>query len=161
MQPSGQARRGRALRTPPGPRGSNGKEVSLGAAGSLPGYFSSITMPRWLSFLFVLILGVALGLLYGWVISPVQYVDTTPDTLRADYRADYVLMVAEAYQTEQDASLSARRLAILGSQPPSQIAADGLAQARQYGFADSDLSLMKKLTTAMQAWQPAQSGTTP
>ena len=118
-------------------------------------------MPRWLSFLFVLILGVALGLLYGWVISPVQYVDTTPDTLRADYRADYVLMVAEAYQTEQDASLSARRLAILGSQPPSQIAADGLAQARQYGFADSDLSLMKKLTTAMQAWQPAQSGTTP
>ena len=31
---SGWVRRGRALRTPSGPRGSSGKKVSLGAAGS-------------------------------------------------------------------------------------------------------------------------------
>jgi len=35
---SGQARRGRTLRTPPGSRDSNGKETFLGAAGILPGY---------------------------------------------------------------------------------------------------------------------------
>ena len=46
--------------------------------------------------LLVLLLGIALGLLVGWVLVPIQYVDTTPDTLRGDYRADYVLMVAES-----------------------------------------------------------------
>jgi len=38
---SGQARRGEAFRTPPGSKDSNGKEVSSGAAVSLPGYFYS------------------------------------------------------------------------------------------------------------------------
>jgi hypothetical protein len=38
----------------------------------------------------------ARGLLYGWMVNPVRYVNTTPDTLRADYQLDYVLMVAEA-----------------------------------------------------------------
>jgi len=36
---SGQARRGRTLRTSPGPKGSNDKETFLGAAGFLSGYF--------------------------------------------------------------------------------------------------------------------------
>ncbi len=43
-----------------------------------------------------LVLGVWLGLWYGWRVSPVRYVSTTPDLLRQDYRDDYVLMVAEA-----------------------------------------------------------------
>jgi|GEM_PF-5040641 len=36
---SGQARRGRTLRTSSGPKGSSDKETFLGAAGLLPGYF--------------------------------------------------------------------------------------------------------------------------
>lgn len=118
-------------------------------------------MPRWLSFFLVLALGLGLGGFYGWFIEPVEYVDTTPDTLRADYRADYVLMVAEAYEMEQDADLAVRRLAILGSQPPGEIAAEGLKSARQYGFSDPDLILIQQLTTAMQAWQPVENGSAP
>ena len=70
---------------------------------------------RWLFFIIALIAGIAMGLTYGWVIDPVDFFDLTPDTLRADYKADYVLMVAEAYRVEQDPSLAARRLAIFGS----------------------------------------------
>jgi hypothetical protein len=110
-------------------------------------------MSRWLAPLLALIIGIALGLAYGWVISPVEYVDTTPDTLRADYRADYVLMVAEAYQAEQDPELAVHRLAILGSQTPGEIASQGLEDARRIGFSEADLALLQKLTTAMQAWQ--------
>jgi hypothetical protein len=51
-------------------------------------------MSRWTRFLIAIAVGLALGLLYGWVLSPVKYVDTTPNTLRADYQTDYVLMVA-------------------------------------------------------------------
>jgi hypothetical protein len=118
-------------------------------------------MSRWITTLLALIVGIALGLVYGWVIDPVKYVDTTPNTLRADYRADYVLSVAEAYQAEQNPESAARRLAILGSEEPGEIAKAALQTARQYGFAESDIVLIQKLTTAMQAWQPASGSVQP
>jgi len=93
-----------------------------------------------------------MGLAYGWFIDPVDFFDLTPDTLRADYKTDYVLMTAEAYRAEQDPGLAARRLAIFGAQSPSSIAAEGLAYARTHGFADSDIALVQELVTALQAW---------
>ena len=107
---------------------------------------------RWLFILIALATGIGLGLTYGWVINPVKFFDLIPDTLRADYKADYVLMVAEAYRTEQDPGLAARRLAIFGSQSPSAIATQGLTYAHTNSFADSDISLIQELVTALQAW---------
>ncbi|HLF73510.1 MAG TPA: hypothetical protein VI524_04140 [Anaerolineales bacterium] len=109
-------------------------------------------MSRLLKFILPLALGIALGLAYGWVMDPVDFFDLTPDTLRADYRSDYVLMVAEAYRVEEDPGLAARRLAIFGAQSPSAIAAGGLAYARANGFSDEDIALMQEFVTAMQAW---------
>ncbi|HJR79307.1 MAG TPA: hypothetical protein VJ821_04485 [Anaerolineales bacterium] len=109
-------------------------------------------MSRLLRFVVSLLLGIGLGLAYGWIIDPVDFFDLTPDTLRADYKSDYVLMVAEAYSVEQDPGPAARRLAIFGTQSPSAIAASGLDYARANGFADSDIALMQELVTAMQAW---------
>jgi hypothetical protein len=96
--------------------------------------------------------GVSAGLAYGWVVDPVEFFDLTPDTLRADFKADYVLMTAEAYRVEQDPGLAARRLAVFGSQSPSSIAAEGLAYARANGFSNTDIVLLQELVTAMQAW---------
>jgi hypothetical protein len=107
---------------------------------------------RWVFFIIALIAGVGMGLAYGWYIDPVDYFDLTPDTLNANYKADYVLMTAEAYRLEQDAGLAARRLAIFGVQSPSAIAAQGLDYARANGFADEDIALMQELVTALQAW---------
>ncbi len=61
------------------------------------------------------IIGIGIGLTYGWVINPVVYTDVTPDALRADYRADYVLMVAEAYQSDQNPETAARRIAMIAT----------------------------------------------
>ena len=102
--------------------------------------------------LIALIAGIGAGLAYGWFIDPVDFFDLTPDTLRADYKADYVLMVAEAYRAEQDPGLAARRLAVFGSRSPASIASDGLTFAQDNGFADSDIALIQELVTAMQAW---------
>ena len=107
---------------------------------------------HWIFIIVALIAGIGLGLAYGWVIDPVDFFDLTPDTLRADFKADYVLMTAEAYRAEQDPGLAARRLAIFGSQSPSAIAAQGLAYARANGFVGTDVFLMQELVTAMQAW---------
>jgi len=106
--------------------------------------------------LLALVLGAGIGVAYGWYIDPVDFFDLTPDTLRADYKADYVLMTAEAYSVEQDPGLAARRLAIFGTKSPSAIAADGLTYARANGFSDEDISLMQELITALQGWSGIQ-----
>jgi hypothetical protein len=107
---------------------------------------------RWLFMLIALAIGIGLGIAYGWFVDPVEFFDLTPDTLRADYKADYVLMIAEAYRAEQDPGQAARQLAILGSRSPATLSAEGLEYARANGFADSDIALIQELVTAMQAW---------
>ena len=107
-------------------------------------------------FLIVIAIGAAGGLLYGWVLNPVEYVDTAPDSLRFDYKADYVLMVAEAYQVENSLGLAARRLALLGAEPPSVIAEQSYKDAAQIGYPAADLMLMQKLVEDISNWNPSQ-----
>lgn len=107
---------------------------------------------RWIFVIVTLLIGIGAGLAYGWIIDPVEFFDLTPDTLRADYKTDYVLMVAEAYRLEQDPGTAARRLAVFGAQSPSAIASDALEYARTNEFSDSDIVLLQELVTAMQAW---------
>jgi len=118
-------------------------------------------MPRWLSILIALIVGLTLGLVYGWVINPVQYTDITPDALRLDYRTDYVLMVAEAFHTEQDPALAAKRLAVLGSKPTIVIVEDAFRYAQQATYPVDDLSLLQDLAIALQTWQPIPGTSSP
>jgi hypothetical protein len=113
-----------------------------------------MTSSNWIKILVALLIGIVLGLVYGWVIAPVQYTDVTPNILREDYRADYVLMVAEAHQNEQDPETAARRLAILGSESPALITASALNYAMNNGFTDNEILLLQGLLTAMQKYQP-------
>ncbi len=115
-------------------------------------------MSRWIQFIFAILVGLGLGLLYGWVISPVEYVDTTPDSLDPAYKADYVLMTAEIYQAERDPDLAARRLARLGSQPPLEIATQALTYARLAGYGTPDLRQMEDLIAALRTWNPNPGG---
>jgi hypothetical protein len=105
-------------------------------------------------------LGIALGLIYGWVIDPIEYTDVPPNILREDYRADYVLMVAEAYQNEIDSETAARRLAVFGGESPALIAASTLEYAKQKAFTGNEIQALQNLLTAMQTYQP-QGNTSP
>jgi hypothetical protein len=120
----------------------------------LPCLWQNTGMFRWILILFSVVLGIALGLVYGWEIAPVQYTDITPDGLRIDYRTDYVLMVAEAYHGEQDLALAARRLAVLGSESPAAIAEGAYNYARQAGYEEADLTAIQELVIALETWQP-------
>jgi hypothetical protein len=111
-------------------------------------------MPRWLYSVIAIVIGVGLGLFYGWVVSPVQFVDTTPASMRADYRADYVLMIAESYHADQNTDLAVHRLAVFGSNSPAEIAAQALQTAQSIGYSAEDISLLQELTLALQAYQP-------
>lgn len=101
-----------------------------------------------------IMLGLAIGLVYGWLIRPVQYVDTTPDSLRQDYRTDYVLMVAEAYQAEGDLELARVRLAALGPEDPEHFVTQALEYAVERGFSRRDLEVLDRLAKDLRALPP-------
>ena len=94
-----------------------------------PHLWQNTTMKKWLWVTLALAAGIGLGLLYGWVIDPVDFVDLTPETLRADYRADYILMVAEAYDSEHDLDLAARYCPRIVVMDAGRMAADGTPEA--------------------------------
>lgn len=109
-------------------------------------------MSRWFGFLITIVLGAAAGLFYGWRVSPVEYVDTTPDSLRIDYKSDYVLMVAEAYRVEANPEKAVRRLALLGDERPDDHIREALLFAERQGYSDTDVDQMRLLLTAVESY---------
>lgn len=118
-------------------------------------------MPRWIQTLIATALGLAAGLFYGWSIAPVEYIDASPGALHLDYRSDYAIMVAEAYQNESDLDLAARRLALLGSAPPAEIIREILDYSPSAGFSEEDIENLEELMREIQPWQPSFGETTP
>lgn len=111
-------------------------------------------MMRWIGFLIALALGAAGGLLYGWVIDPVKYVDTTPNSLRIDYKSDFVLMVAEIYQKDGNMPTAIRQLSLLGEEAPIEYVILALQFAEQHGYTESDILKIQNLHDALQYWNP-------
>ncbi len=68
--------------------------------------------------LFGLAIGLGLGLLISWVIAPVTYTDTAPISLQAQFKDEYRLMIARAYQANGDLGRAQSRLALLGDPDP-------------------------------------------
>ncbi len=64
-------------------------------------------------------MGLALGLVVGWWLWPVQYTNTAPHMLRQDYYDDYVVMVATAYEVEGDLEKARARLSLLDADEPA------------------------------------------
>lgn len=112
-------------------------------------------MSRWIRFFLAILVGVLAGLFYGWFINPVEYVDTTPDSMRIDYKSDYVLMVAEAFSVEKDPALAARRLVLLGPKSPDEITREAILFAESQGYTDADVALMRSLANALEAVIPS------
>lgn len=101
-----------------------------------------------------LAVGIALGLIYGWAIDPIEYVNVTPNILRKDYQVDFVLMTAEAFQNDFDSENAAKRLAILGSESPATITTNALEYAITNNFTEQEIQLLQSLLTAMQTYNP-------
>ena len=79
-----------------------------------------IQVARWLngSLLLGVAVGLALGLLVGWGIWPVQWNEASLGDLRADAKADYLSAVSDAYvmySSPEAAAIAQQRLSALGS----------------------------------------------
>jgi hypothetical protein len=54
------------------------------------------------------------------VISPLRYIDTTPSTLRADFKDQYRVLIASAYKADHNIGRAKARIALLGDADPIQ-----------------------------------------
>lgn len=70
-----------------------------------------------------LIAGIFLGVLYGWVINPVEWTDADIIHLRQDLQVDYLRMAIDSYAVNKDAALATERYARLGENAEEVMAA--------------------------------------
>ena len=71
-----------------------------------------------LASLLALLAGLAAGLAYAWVIAPLRYVDTSPRTLREDFKDQFRTLVAASYSANHNIVRARARLALLGDGDP-------------------------------------------
>ncbi len=70
-----------------------------------------------------MVMGVVIGLAYAWLISPVEYIDTTPQSLAEPYKDEYRRLIALAYAADRNLGRARERLALLDSEGSVQILA--------------------------------------
>lgn len=75
-----------------------------------------------------LILGLAGGLYYAWIVDPVIFVDASPARFSQRYREEYVLLVSQSYMADRDLARAERRLAALDVADTNEVVADLLNQ---------------------------------
>ncbi len=61
-----------------------------------------------------LLIGIGIGLYVGWVIAPVEYVDSPASALAQRYKDEYAVMIAAAYAQDRDLTGAIERLRVLG-----------------------------------------------
>lgn len=62
----------------------------------------------------MLIVGLVLGLLIGWQIAPVEFINATPAYLRADLQEDYLRMAIDSFRVNSSPDLAVQRWNSLG-----------------------------------------------
>lgn len=108
---------------------------------------------RYFFFFLAVAAGIGLGLLYGWVINPVELVETSPATLRIDYKTDYILMTAEVYAADDDAEAAVCQLALLGGDPRQHVK-EAIVFSEQQNMPPDDQGLIRSLGVLLESWEP-------
>jgi len=82
---------------------------------------------KWVLPVMALVVGIGLGLLYAWVIDPVEYVNGVPSQMRPELRLDYLRMAIDSFSVNNDGELAYDRYQALGetaTQSLTEVGAD-------------------------------------
>jgi len=114
--------------------------------------------PEWLiQSIAGIVLGLALGILVGWWLWPVTYTNTSPTALRTDYRDDYILMTAAAFEVDHDVDNARARLEHLDSEEPGAPAAELAERLIENDGKEEDIARLARLARAFGANSPSLS----
>jgi hypothetical protein len=99
--------------------------------------------------LLALLLGLGAGLAYAWMISPLRLTDTTPATLRADFKDQFRSAIAASYAATGNLPRAQARLELLNDANP----ADALNAQAQRTIASGQLTQADQLAALASALQ--------
>ena len=95
------------------------------------------------------VLGIILGILFAWVISPVEYVDTAPESLKDEFKAQYRVLIASAYVANGDLVRAKARLELLGEADSYMSVAEQAQQMLAEGGAVEEAQALGRLALAL------------
>jgi hypothetical protein len=105
--------------------------------------------PNLLSWLLWIAVGAGLGLYVGWVVVPVEYVDTAPSSLQAVYKDDYILMLATVYAVEGDLAAARAGLTVLEVGDPAAAVRATTERLRAANYPATELEHLDRLAKAL------------
>jgi len=108
-----------------------------------------VRLSRFFWFLISILIGATAGLAIGWYLRPSPIGEVSLSALRNDYQTDYVLMVAEVFETEKDLPKAIQRLTVVKSEAPIRLAQRSVIRAGELGYDRRDLELLAKLAQAL------------
>jgi len=109
-----------------------------------------------------LVLGVVLGLTYAWLISPREYTDTSPASLRANFKDQYRAMIAVAYVANGNLPRARDRLDLLQDEDIARALAEQAQRSLAEGDSPSEAQALGMLSVALgQGATPALSPVSP
>jgi len=94
------------------------------------------------------LIGVVSGMVYAWVVSPVEYVETAPASLRPDFKEDYLVLIASAYAATGDLTRAQARLGLF---PDLEAAGDLAALSQRRLAAAGSVSEVEALAALASA----------
>ncbi|MEW6180302.1 MAG: hypothetical protein AB1522_10275 [Chloroflexota bacterium] len=104
-----------------------------------------------------LVIGLLLGLLISLVIAPVQVVDTSPFLLGEEEKDAYRLLIARAFQADQNLERARARLGLLRDSAMPQTLADQALRMQSHGGSEADIRALAELAAALSSPQSAAS----
>ena len=105
-----------------------------------------------------LIIGLIMGIIYSWVISPISQVETHPSSLRTEYKDIYRSLISRAFQANLNLPRAQARMDLIGDDDPALALA---AQAQRFLAEGGDTDSAKILANLSSSLQSAAVGTLP
>jgi len=95
------------------------------------------------------VLGIILGILFAWVISPVEYVDTAPESLKDEFKDQYRVLIASAYVANGDLVRAKARLGLLDEADIYLVVAEQAQQMLAEGGSVEEAQALGRLALAL------------
>jgi hypothetical protein len=98
-----------------------------------------------------MVVGLAGGLLYTWVLDPIEWYDTTPDALCTEDKLVYLTLLGDLYAAEDDLSRVEARLAELDVEADGPVLAGLIEQYLDSGGRTEEVRNLARLAEALGA----------
>jgi hypothetical protein len=105
-------------------------------------------------FVFMLAVGLGLGLYIGWVAAPRPFSGAVPASLNQSAKDEQVVMIATAYARDQNLALARQRMITLGFADPGPAIVETAQRRRAAQAVEAEMRCLAQLAAAFNTFSP-------